>query len=693
MSDQTCTLKPTPALEVGRGAGLVAAFILIAAFTGTLALWFIRKPTDILYLAWSTPEGLAILAGWGVPVHWWIAWYATLMIALLAISVAAAVLLLRAEISWFRLYLAFALVLFATLGSDLTVVFDAMYPDLESVGERLQGVGWLSLYLLAYLFPDGQFVPRWTRWFAMAFGIYIVLAMSGVSLHLPGWNILEAPALITLIGSCFVAQIYRYVRVSSHLERQQTRWLLTAFALWFVYGVFFNVTPLGDLYTEASPAGLVTHALGTLVSMSILALIPISITIAILRYRLYDIDVWISRALLYAVLTGFVIATYAAVVAGVGRLWSGSESLTSLLAAAIVSISFNPVRLYVQARVNRIVFGDRDDPYRALSQLGQQLEHRVRPEGVAPAIVETVTRALKAPYAALTLGADGAIAASAGRETSDVEAFALRHGDEYLGTLLVGQRSPGERFSPADNRLLTDLARHSGIALFAAQESLKTREMASDLQQVRERLVTSREEERRRIRRDLHDSLGPALGSQALTIDVIVSLIERDPAAAAEMLAEVKANSQEMLAQVRQLARELRPPVLDELGLSPALVSIQETYQRHGLNIALTVPDLPELPAAVEVAAYRIVDEAITNVVRHAQATTCDVCVSIDNDLLEINVSDNGNGFKQDARSGVGTASMRERAEELGGTFNVISRTGLGTHLEARLPITRAARA
>jgi two-component system, NarL family, sensor kinase len=669
----------------------VAGSVVLAAYAVTLVLWFVKQPSDIQYAPWSTTEGRAVLADWGVPVTWWIAYLATLMTAFVAVSVGAAVLILRARLSWFRLYVAFVLVLFATAGSEMVLVFDSLFPELGGAGQLFQGIAWISLYLLAYVFPDGRFVPDWTRWFAIAFGVYLLVSSVTASFDSTIWSIGETVLLLTLIGSGVASQIYRYARVSSRIERQQTRWVVAAFALWFALGVGLNVTPLGEFFTEASPRGLATFAIGSLLSTIILALIPIAITVAILRYRLYDIDIWINRTLLYATLTAFIIGIYALVVTLAGRLWAGGDLVAPPIAAAIVALSFNPVRVWVQHRVNRIIYGERDDPYQVLSQLGQQMENRVMPEAVAPAVVATVERALKVPYAAVVLGSPGTIIASSGREVPEIESFDLRYGDEVLGALVVGQWSPGDRFSSADRRLLTDLARHSGVALHAAQESLRTRQLAIDLQQVREHLVTSREEERRRIRRDLHDSLGPALSSQSLTIDVVRSLLNRDIGKADILLHDLKTQSQEILAQVRQLARELRPPVLDELGLSAALEGVQEMYRQHGLEIALNVSPLPQLSAAVEVAAYRIVEEAVTNVFRHSDAPCCEISVGAIDGTLVISISDSGAGIQPGALPGVGTASMRERAEELGGSIHIESNVHGGTRVEARLPVTEVA--
>lgn len=678
--------EPSRSLRIARRVLMAASGSIVASYLVLIAAWIIVLPEDIAFYAWSTSEGLEILESWGIPVRWWVIFLATQTLLLIVISIVAGLLILRAETTWFRLYVAFALVVFATFGSDVSLVLDALTSSHFEIGQRIQGLGWLAFYLLAFVFPDGRFVPWWTRWIAIALGGYILFSAAGLGSSVAAWDAVEALLIVALIGSLAFAQVYRYVRVSNRQQQQQTRWLMSAFALWFLFALGVNLTPANVLFFEASPAGLATFGIATLFTTATLVLFPVSIAVAILRYRLFEIDIWINRTLIYGALTVFVIGTYVLTVTTGNRLVDGEALLAPPVAAAAIALTFNSVRIWVQQRVNRLVFGERDDPYLVLTKLGQQMEQLARPENVATAIVETVTRAMKAPYVAVLSGTPEEILASTGRPTNDSESFHMRFGDMRAGTLVVGQRSPGEKYSSIDVRLLEDLARQSGIAVHASQETLRTRQLAADLQRVRERLVTSRVEERQRIRRDLHDSLGPALGSQALTIDVARSLLESDPEAADRILVDLKKHSKETLTLVRMLARELRPPVLDELGLEAALRWIQDTNVSEDLEIEMDLPEFPVLPAAVEVATFRIVEEAITNVARHSGATRCKVSVGFMNGKLGLRVCDDGKGIALGSEPGVGTTSMRERAEELGGSMAVRSSPGEGTAVEAFLP-------
>jgi signal transduction histidine kinase len=254
--------------------------------------------------------------------------------------------------------------------------------------------------------------------------------------------------------------------------------------------------------------------------------------------------------------------------------------------------------------------------------------------------------------------------------------------------LLLGPRAPGESFSSADRRLLDDLAREAGVAVHAVRLTTNLQKMTADLQHSRERLVTTREEERRRLRRDLHDGLGPTLASLSQLIDTARVLVARDPDAAVTLLGDVKDQIKLTITDIRRLVYALRPPVLDELGLVSAIGEHIGRYnQPNGLQVSINAPDhLPLLPAAVEVAAYHIALEALTNVARHANAQTCCIRLSLESGLC-LEITDDGDGLPADFHTGVGLTSMRERAAELGGEFKIEPGTTHGTRVWARLPL------
>jgi signal transduction histidine kinase len=416
----------------------------------------------------------------------------------------------------------------------------------------------------------------------------------------------------------------------------------------------------------------------------------VSIGIAVLRHHLFDVDLVINRTLVYGALTTSVVGLYVLVVGGLGMLLQTSENFfVSLLAAGVVAVLFAPLRNYLQRRVNHLMYGERDDPYAVLSRLGQRLEASLAPDAVLPAVVRTVREALKLPYAAIELERDGTFetVAAAGEPVEDPSRLPLAYGGEEVGRLAVGMRAGDDAFGPADRRLLDDLAHQIGVAVHAVRLADEAMQLSADLQRSRERLVTAREEERRRLRRDLHDGLGPRLAAQTLKVGSARSLYRQDPAAADTLLAELEHDIESALSDVRRLVYDLRPPALDELGLVEAVREAAAQYGVNGVSISIRAPErLPLLPAAVEVAAYRIVQEALTNVVRHAGADSCLVRLSL-NEVLELEITDDGVGLPADRRAGVGLSSMLERAAELGGTCVIEPAPSGGARVLARLPL------
>lgn len=340
------------------------------------------------------------------------------------------------------------------------------------------------------------------------------------------------------------------------------------------------------------------------------------------------------------------------------------------------------------------MYGDREEPYRALSRLGRRLEANLQPEAVLPTVVETVAEALKLPYAAIALdGEEGnVIAAQYGQLVDGTTSLPLVYGAQSVGQLILAPRAPGESFTASDRRLLDELARQAGVAARAVALTSDLQRSNEELRAARQRLVGAREEERRRLRRDLHDGLGPALASQSLKIGAMRKLLHRDPARLDDFLVELAGDIERTIAGIRRLVYELRPPALDELGLVAAIrdhvAQCPAPVQVHCLEISVDAPDcLSALPAAVEVAAYRIVQEAFTNVMRHERASTCSIRLAVDGRDLIVEVTDDGVGLPTERRAGVGLLSMRERALELGGTFTIGRCSGGGTRIVARLSL------
>jgi len=364
----------------------------------------------------------------------------------------------------------------------------------------------------------------------------------------------------------------------------------------------------------------------------------------------------------------------------------GGNLAVSILVIGVIAVLIQPLRSRLQRGVNHLMYGERDEPHKVLSRLGRKLEGTLAPGAALKTTVETIAQALKNPYAAITLTRDGGIATAAeyGSLSSETLVLPLTYGAEAVGQLILGPRAPGEAFTSSDLRLLEDLARQVGVTAYAVR-------LTADLQRSRERLVTTREEERRRLRRELHDGIGPQLAALTLKLETARNKLAHDPAADA-LLSDLAERTRSAVVDVRRSVHALRPPALDELGLVPALRETAAQYGQGGLRISVeALEDLPSLPAAVEVAAYHIdyiAQEAMTNAVRHAEAKACVVRLDLDDEagLLRLEVEDDGCGTGPGRGTGVGLSSMRERAEELGGTCVIGPVATGGTRVRVKLP-------
>ncbi len=528
-------------------------------------------------------------------------------------------------------------------------------------------IGITGFFLMPFVFPTGTFAPRWM---ALA-GAYVALG-GAMFIIAPNW---DAPALvavdnspldeIALVLAAIASLIYRYRRLATPIERQQMKWVAVGLAI--AVPAFF----IGDFLIrriDDTPHGVLAY-FGFSSAMSFAGVIvPVTLAFAILRYCLFDIDVFISRLLIYSLLTCLVIGVYALIVLGIGSLVGNRSSLLlSVIATGAIAVLFQPAKQRVQRFIDRRFFGDRGNPWAVAAKLGQELEHVAAPEYMLPAVAESLTSSLRLPYAAIVLNDHGrpVVAAASGSWTREIESFPLTFQGEQLGRLEVALRAPGEELSEGDRRLLTELSRQIGMAAHGVRA-------AAALQHAHQRLVTTREEERRRLRRDLHDGLGARLAGLSMQASAIRSVAPTNPDQAAAMAGELATELRQAIGEIRRLVQGLRPPALDELGLLGALREHAATLTAgpDSVEIAVDAPDpLPPLPAAVEVALYRIVEEALTNVVRHSEATRCRISLHIE-DAVRLTIADNGKGMMQN-HWGVGFASMRERAEELGGRLSI----------------------
>lgn len=558
----------------------------------------------------------------------------------------------------------------------ILVIVPLYFPDGRLPSERWRWVARTALALMAAIAALTAVVPSSVRLGdSTAANPYNIDA-----LHALGWVPDWALGMLTLgLGVAAVTSlVLRFLRAEGE-KRQQIKWLALALAL---------VT-----------MGLVVDALMALTAPAlypavfpVLQLIPIVVvvaaTIAILRHRLFDIDVLINRTLVYGALTSSLVAGYVLVVGWLGTVFQARGSVaTAVIATGLVAVAFAPLRDRLQRIVNRLLYGARDEPYRLLTLLGRRLEGTLAPEAVPAVVVDTVSEALKLPYAAVEIGRAGLLVTVAEHgqrpsENGSLVHLPLAHGGEAVGRLTLAPRGRREVFSAADRRVLDDLVRQIGTALHAVR-------MSGDLRRSREQLVVAREEERRRVGRDLHDGLGPQLASLTMKVETAHEIIGTDPHRARRLLSELLEQAECAIEEVRRVAYLLRPPVLDALGLLAALRAHAGDGQRVPVHFDFP-QTLPALPAAVEVAAYRIVLEALHNVSSHAGASRCTVWLRCESAALRLEITDDGSGIPANHDLGVGLASMRERAAELGGSCTFESPPGGGTSVRAVLPVSTA---
>ncbi|MFD0473397.1 sensor histidine kinase [Nonomuraea thailandensis] len=351
--------------------------------------------------------------------------------------------------------------------------------------------------------------------------------------------------------------------------------------------------------------------------------LPVAVAIAVVAHRLWDLDLLLSRALAFAGVSALLLAAYAVAVFALGRVVGATAG------AALAAFAVHPLYARARAKANQLVYGDRDDPGQTLRRLGARLAGAEPPGRLLDRMAAELARSLRVHHVAVE--ESGVIVARWGEPGADAEAVPLHHAGEQVGTLLVG-----ERLRPADRARLAELAPHLAVAVHAHR-------LDADLERSHRRLLAARQEERDRLMYELHDGLGPTLAALALHIDKGRRLVDTDPAQAKELLGDLASRTRSTVDTVRAIVHDLAPPPLDELGLTGALAELGNTFAGH-LTVELDAPpDLPELPAAVELAAYRITAEALTNAARHARATLCTVRLRAHDDL-ELTVDDDGAG-------------------------------------------------
>ncbi|WP_285662756.1 sensor histidine kinase [Actinorhabdospora filicis] len=555
-------------------------------------------------------------------------------------------------------------------------------------GGRIGPVINLSQLALLLYFPDGRLPGRRWRWpagLALVAAVYVVGVLFTVPWRLldPGGAVPEAlrpdpfalplpdaywvstkgfPLIFVSVYGFVLATFVRRFFGADAEKRAQLRWMLLA-------GCVLFALILGD---RIAPPGLVYGLVSYLASMAVVA---VAVLIAVSRYRLYDVDILLGRTLLYGLLTVLVVGVDITVFVSVGAFLD--DPVAAVAGAGVVAVLYGPLRLRVQRGVNRVLTG-RGEPYDLIAALAVRLEESTDPRELLREVARVVGRSFRASYVKVEV--DGGQSAAWGEPADSALDLPFAYRGVHIGRLLIAPR-PGTRLGDADQRLLADLVRQAAAAV-------RNTALTEELQAGRERLVTGIAEERRRLRRDLHDGLGPALAAAGLKAEAARNLAARDPARAGRILDELRGDLTGALADLRRAVHDLRPPVLDQYGLATALRRQAEAFDGPRLRVAVEAGETGDLPAAVEEAVYRIAGEALSNVVRHAAASECVLRLEVTGDTVALDVADDGAGLADGTGYGVGLIGMRERAAELGGELTVASGAS-GTTVRARIPRRR----
>ncbi|HTG46364.1 MAG TPA: histidine kinase, partial [Actinomycetota bacterium] len=524
-----------------------------------------------------------------------------------------------------------------------------------SLANWLVSWGWVPIFtmLLTYpflLFPDGHLPSR--RWRPVAWAIGVAGALWSVTFALDNTGdytdalnrqirnpyapapptpllndarLLLSFVVLGLMAATIVSLLLRYRR-SEGEQRAQIRWLLYAGGVTLVWFL---------LPVEHGIGGWIDFVQGL-----VLTLIPIAVAIAILKYRLYDVDVVINKTVVFAVLAGFITVIYVAIVVGVGTLiGSRGSPVLSGVAAAAVALAFQPVRRWGQRVANRFVYGKRATPYEVLSEFSDRLAGayaeedllprmaRILAEGTGAARADVWLRAGSTLHVAATFPADAPARDDVEVAASPADVRPVAHQGELLGGLSIEKR-PGEALTPTEDKLIGDLAGQAGLVLRNAA-------LIADLRSSRQRLVAAQDEERRKIERNIHDGAQQQLVALAVQLKLAEQLVGRDPDKERELLATLGSQANGALEDLRDLARGIYPPLLADQGLRAAL---EAQARKAALPVRVEGDGIGRFPQDVEATVYFCTLEALNNVAKYAEATSATVRLSNGSGTLRFEV-------------------------------------------------------
>jgi signal transduction histidine kinase len=598
----------------------------------------------------------------------------------------------------------------------------------EPIAVWLGNWTWVPIFtlLLTYpflLFPDGH-LPS-PRWRPVARAIAITSALWSITFALNGGsdytnasneratNPFAAPAtiasavtvarivlsfvMIGLMAATVASLLIRYRR-SHGDEREQIRWLMLAGGV----TVFWFVLPLN-------------HGVGgwaDFLQGFVLALIPIAIGVAILKYHLYDVDLVIRKTVVFGVLAAFITAVYVAVVVGLGSLFSDTLILR-IAATALVAVAFQPVRDRANRLANRLVFGERATPYAVLARFGERVGETYASDDVLPRIARVVAEGTGAGRSdvwirlgdRLTLAASWPVAEP--RSSFAIEGDVLppldadrvapvRQQGELLGAIAVTKLA-SEPLSAGEAELLDHLAEQAGLVLANARLTadlearlMQIAQQAADLRSSRQRIVAAQDEERRRLERNIHDGAQQHLVALAVKLRLAKTALQKDPELGRRMLGEIQGEVDAALDTLRSLALGIYPPLLEEQGIAAALAA---QYVRSSLPVRMEADGIDRYPIELEAAVYFCALEALQNAAKYANATAITIAFRERDGALEFSVADDGGGFDPGSNgTGTGIQGMRDRMAVFGGDAEIESSRGQGTIVRGRVPVSERVR-
>ena len=591
------------------------------------------------------------------------------------------------------------------------VTYPGSLPAVEEVSTALSQFwifGLVLLALLLLLFPDGKPPsPRWrpVLWVGLggsiaAYVLFLLKPMSmaptGATAAFPNpfavesWSDVVGPALVaaswvTVAGvvGCFAALIQRF-RLGGVELRQQIKWL----GLLAAAGGSCILISLASLVACSCDESIVAVISFTILIFIVLFGVPAAVSVALFKYRLYDLDLVVSKALVYGLLAVAFTIVYVAIVIGIGTLLEASEnSFLTVLTAVVIAVAFQPLRQRVQRLANRIAYGKRATPYEVLSEFSSRVGTGFADEDVLPRMAEVLANGTGATSARvwLRIGEELRPAASwpengavppvaveddhPGRFAEREDGVEVRHRGELLGALSVTMPA-SDPMNPSKERLVVDLANQAGLVL-------RNVRLIEELRASRRRIVTAQDERAKQLERNLHDGAQQQLVALGVQLNLARRVAERDAPEMTATFDGLQAQATDALENLRDLARGIYPPLLADQGL---VVALEAQARKAALPVEVEGEGIDRYPQEVEAAIYFCCLEALQNVAKYANASSAQVRLAGDDRTVTFEVTDDGSGFDP-ARTALGTGvqGMRDRLEALGGTFQIDSSPGSGT--------------